>query len=133
MHPVAEAQISAFLENRPGVIARLCAAFTERHVNIKAMTVLDTKDIGTLRMVVDDLDEAEKALREAEAAYVLVPVVTVPIPNKPGAFARVASIFAEAGINIEYVYCTAMGGQDGSMAVFRVNDHEKAQELDFEV
>lgn len=133
MRPIAEEQISAFLENRPGVIARLCAALSERRVSIKALTVLDTHDIGTVRMVVDDIDGAQKALREAEAAFVLVPVVTVPVSNKPGAFARIARTFADAGINIEYVYLTGSASNDPAIAVFRVDNPQLAMELDFDV
>lgn len=133
MRAIAEEQISAFLENRPGVVANMCAAMTERKVNIKAMTVLDTKDVGTLRMVVDDLKGACEALAEAGAAYVLVPVVVVPIPNRPGAFAMVARTFADADINIEYVYVTAVTGQAPSLAIFRVSDTEKALQIDFDV
>ncbi len=133
MRAIAEEQISAFLENRPGVVANMCAAMTEREVNIKAMTVLDTKDVGTLRMVVDNLKAAQEALTDAGAAFILVPVVVVPIPNRPGAFAMVARTFADAGINIEYVYVTAVTEQAPSLAIFRVSDTDKALEIEFDV
>ena len=47
-----EVQISAFLANKPGIVAGLCGALAERGVNIRALTVLDTVDIGTVRMIV---------------------------------------------------------------------------------
>jgi len=128
---VQEEQISAFLENKPGVVANLCAALTEREVNIKAMTVLDTKDIGTLRLVVDNLPEAQKALKEAGAAYILVPVVAVNIPNTPGMFGKIAREFADNEINIEYVYATVGSSESSSLAVFRVSDCNKALTVNF--
>jgi len=127
----AEWQISAFLANKPGVIARLCAALADRDVNILAMTVLDTVDIGTMRMVVDKLDVAREALDTAGAAYVEVPVLSIPIPNKEGGFARIAGILAGANINIEYFYCTCVPGTDYSLGIFRVSDHEAALTLNF--
>ncbi len=133
MRAIAEEQISAFLENRPGVVANMCAAMTEREVNIKAMTVLDTKDVGTLRMVVDNLKAAQEALTDAGAAFILVPVVVVPIPNRPGAFAMVARTFADAGINNEHVSDTAVTEQAPALAIFRVSATEKALQIDFDV
>jgi hypothetical protein len=127
----AEEQISAFLANKPGIVADLCAALNEHRVNIQAMTVLDTVDIGTMRMVVDDVEAAKRALREAGAAFVVVPVVAISIPNKPGAFARIARTMASHGINIEYFYVTAHAGTPVSLAIFRVSDYQGALEVEF--
>jgi len=132
MRASAEEQISAFLANKPGVVADLCAAFTEQRINIRAVTVLDTVDIGTMRLVVDDVEAAKEALKVAGAAFVVVPVIAVPVRNKPGSFARAARTIANAGVNIEYVYGTAMPGADRTLVIFRVSDHQKALQLEFE-
>ncbi|MBI4719579.1 MAG: amino acid-binding protein [Planctomycetes bacterium] len=97
------------------------------------MTVLDTVDIGTMRMVVDNVELAKCALEEAGAAYVCVPVIVVPIPNKKGAFARIARALAERNINIEYFYATAAPGADYTLGVLRVSDLKAALTIDFEV
>lgn len=128
-----ETQISAFLANEPGVVARLCEALAEKGVNIRAMTVLDTVDIGTMRMVVDDFEVAKEALAEVGAAYVEVPVITIPIPNTQGGFGHVARVLAAANINIEYVYITSVPGTDFSLGVFRVSDRESALQLDYQM
>jgi len=130
---MAEQQVSAFLANKPGVVAHLCAALSEHGVSIRAMTVLDTVDVGTMRMVVDDIEGAREALDNAGAAYVNVPVIAIPIPNGLGGFAQIARTLAAANINIEYVYATSVPGTEYSLGVFRVSDHEAALELDFDV
>ncbi len=127
-----ETQLSAFLANEPGVVARLCEELSEHGVNIRAMAVLDTVDIGTMRMVVDNLDIAKEALNKAGAAYVEVPVITIPIRNEQGGFGHIARILAAANINIEYVYATSVPGTDFSLGVFRVSDRDAALELDYE-
>lgn len=133
MRATPEIQLSAFLANKPGVVAHLSEALAERRVSIRAMAVLDTVDIGTVRLIVDNLETAKEALDIAGAAYVEVPVVTIPIPNVLGGFTRVARTLAEARINIEYVYATAVPGADYSLGVFRVSDHETALELEFDI
>lgn len=128
-----ETQISAFLANEPGVVARLCEALAEKGVNIRAMAVLDTVDIGTMRMVVDDFEVAKEALAEVGAAYVEVPVIAIPIPNTQGGFGHVARVLAAANINIEYVYVTSVPGTDFSLGIFRVSDRETALQLDYQM
>jgi len=127
----AEEQLSVFLENRPGVVADLCAALIDRQINIRALTVLDTRDIGTFRMVVDEPAQAKEQLKLLGAAFTSVPVLSVEIPNRPGAFAHIARRMADAGVNIDYVYATALPGQDSTLGIFRVSDLDRALTLDF--
>ncbi len=124
-------QISVFLNNRPGVVCDLCTSLTEQHINIRALTVLDTIDIGTLRMIVDDPEKAKQALQGAGASYVATPVVCIPVKNVPGGFSEVAQLMAKHGVNIEYVYASAITGTERSLSIFRVNDIEKAMLLDY--
>jgi len=124
-------QISVFLENRPGVIADLCAALTDQEINIRAVSAVDTIDIGMLRMIVDDPEKAKTALQNSGAAHVVMPVVGLPIRNQPGGFAEVARIMSENDVNIEYVYSSAIPGTDRCLGVFRVNDIDKALAISF--
>lgn len=126
-----ETQLSVFLGNRPGVVADLCRSLIDANINIRALTVLDTVDIGTMRMVVDNAERAKDALKGTAAAYVLVPVLSLELPNRPGAFAQVARTLANAGVNIEYVYATAAPTTDRSLAIFRVSDLATALKLEY--
>ncbi len=47
-------QIAIFLENRPGMLARVCDALAEAKINIYAITTSDTVDHSVIRMVVSD-------------------------------------------------------------------------------
>ena len=115
------------------VIADLCAALTEVHVNIRAMTMLDTVDVGTMRMLVDDVETAKNALRDVGAAFVVVPVISIEVPNVPGAFGLIARTLASKDINIDYIYATALQGSDKTLAIFKVGDHEKALDIEFDL
>ena len=128
----AAEQISVFLENRPGIVARLFEALREQGGNIRAMTVLDTVDIGTLRMVVDDVKRAKEALKNCGAAYVAIPVLAIAVPNEPGALGTIARLMADAGINIEYAYASVLAGSKGTLCIFRVNDQDKALSLSYQ-
>ena len=125
-------QISIFLENRAGVVADLCAHLTEREISIRAMAVLDTIDIGTVRMVVDDPEKAKEALAAAGAAYVTVKCLAVEVPDRPGGFAGVARKLSLAGVNIEYIYASTVPGAEKAVGIFRVSDLERALTLSYD-
>lgn len=124
-------QISIFLENRAGVVADLCAHLTEANISIRAVTVLDTIDIGTVRMVVNDPEKAKEIFAAAGAAYVTVKCLAVEVPDRPGGFADVARKLSLAGINIEYIYSSTLAGANKAMGIFRVSDLERALKLDY--
>ena len=46
-------QLSVFLPNRPGVLARACAILSDSGVNIMAMAVHDSVDNAVVRFIVD--------------------------------------------------------------------------------
>lgn len=115
-------QISVFLENRPGVVAELCNALSEQDINIQALTVLDSFDIATMRIVVDEPEQAKEALQTAGAAYVPVTVLGLDIPNEPGSLGSIVQEIAQADVNIEYMYLSTMPGADHVRVIFRVSD-----------
>lgn len=127
-------QISVFLENRPGVIAEVCNALIDQDISIAAVSVLDTFDIATMRLVVDRPDAAKEALRTAGAAYVAVPVLGVTMPNVPGALGLFGERIANVGVNIEYMYASSIPDTNSVFAIVRVRDvdMEKVLELDFD-
>jgi len=126
-----ETQLSVFLGNHPGVVAELCAALTDASISIRALTVLDTVDIGTMRMLVDDVERAEQCLKGSAAAFVKVPVLSLEIPNKPGAFSDIAQTMGNAGVNIDYVYASVHSESDRSLGIFRVSDLNTALKLEY--
>ena len=116
-------QIAIFMDNRPGMLARTCQALADAKVNIRALSILDTVDHAIIRMVVDKPKEAEQVLSKMHAMLQCHDVVFMDVPNQVGALAAIAERLAEAGINLEYAYCTSTSHSDGSI-VLRTNDLE---------
>ena len=42
-------QISVFVENKPGRLSRLTRLLTDAGIDLKALTIADTKEFGILR------------------------------------------------------------------------------------
>ena len=119
-----ETQLAVFLDNRPGMLARTCQSLAAAQINILALSILDTVDHAIVRMVVDKPKETEQVLTRMHAMVQRRDVILMDLPNDVGALARIAECLAEAGINLEYAYCTASSTQSSGALVLRTNDLE---------
>lgn len=124
-------QVTVFLENRPGILADLCAHLSDRRINIRAIAVLDNTDTGAVRLVVDNPELAKQTLSEAGVAYTSVRCLALEIPNNPGGFAGIARTLSLAGINIDYIYASTLPDSVTALGIFRVSDLERALALDW--
>ena len=55
-------QITVFLENREGRLAKMCRCIAEAGVNMSALTIADTSEYGVVRIICDDPAKAAEAL-----------------------------------------------------------------------
>lgn len=115
-------QLTVFLQNKIGRLSALAAALARQKVNIDAISVCDTADSGTVRLVVSDEAKAKRVLKKFCPSVVESPVVVALLPNKPGVLAKAAARIARAKVNIEYVYGSTGKSGDRALVVFRVSD-----------
>lgn len=119
-------QISVFVDNRPNQLTGVMKLLKENRVNIRALSIADTKDFGILRMIVNDTDKAVDKLKEASYAVTVTEIVAISIPDAPGQLSRVLDILGDDGVNIEYLYAF-LGKSDKSVSfVIRVDDNANA-------
>ncbi len=118
-------QISVFLENKPGTLKKMTGVLADNDVNIRALSLADTKDFGIVRMLVDDVFEATNVLNEAHFITKLTSVLVFAISDETGGLDKLLVKFEEAKINIEYMY--AFAGKKNAYMIFRVNDTKAAE------
>ncbi len=122
-------QLSVHMENRPGALAELTEIFVASEINLRAVSVPDTGEFGTVRVLTDDVTEARDALVEAGLPHVAADVLTVELPHRSGALAQLARVLAEANILVRYAYATIGGGTDTSLCVLGVDDIHRARDV----
>jgi hypothetical protein len=122
-------QLSVHMENRPGALAELTEALTESGVNILAISVPDTGEFGTVRVLADDVLGAREALGEAGLPHAAVDVLAVELPHRPGALAELARLLADEHVGIRYAYATNAADAEHGMCVLRVDDIHKAEKV----
>ena len=119
-------QLAIFLENRPGMLARVCDALAESKINIYAISTSDTVDHTVMRMVVSDYRKAMHLFEERGTLVVEDDVLMIEGDNRPGSMAKLAHKLAAAKINIEYAYCATPPDAKKGLLILRVQDAKKA-------
>lgn len=119
-------QLAIFLENRPGMLARVCEALAEQKINIYAISTSDTIDHTVMRIVVSDHRKALHVFEERGTLVVEDDVLMIEGDNKPGSLADIAEKLGAAKINIEYAYCATPPDARRGLLILRVKDARKA-------
>ena len=57
-------QLSVFLQNETGRLLNITDILQKEKINISALSIAETEEYGIIRMIVSDIDKAEKALRD---------------------------------------------------------------------
>ena len=121
-------QISVFLENKPGKLCAMTEVLAREQIDMRALSLAETKDFGIVRLIVNDLYKTTTLLKDAGYVHSLTPVVGVAIPDVPGGLNRVLQVLTDAKVNVEYMYAF-LGGKDVDHAymIFRVADDKAAE------
>ena len=116
-------ELSLRLSNSPGSISRACATLSDARVNILALNV---ESSGVMRVVVDNPVHAAGALTEQHYKVDSKDVLYVIVPNQPGAGQKLAQIIAAAGVNVDYMYGSAVESTSMAAIVIGVADALRA-------
>jgi hypothetical protein len=119
-------EITAYLENKPGRLAKICSALAQEKINIQALSVMDTPDRSVLRMVTNDLEPTRKVLTSVGAESQHREVIAVEMENRPGGLAKILEKLAEEHINIEYAYVAPSGAPGRAVGIFHVSNPKRA-------
>ena len=122
-------QFSIFLINKPGVLARVVAAIGDAKVNLVALTLVDAQEHGVLRLVGNDPVRLGELLGRLNLPVHETEVLTVDLPNRPGALASVLGTLASAHVNIEYAYVTAGAPGGRTTGILKVDNLIKANKV----
>jgi hypothetical protein len=121
-------QISVFLENKPGTLSEMTKVLAEAKIDVRAMSLAETRDFGIVRMIVADVYEAMNSLKEADFICSLTSVLAFEITDEPGGLGKIVDGFTQAGVNIEYMYASLSGKHTGqAYMIFRVADTKAAE------
>ena len=98
------------------------------NIDMRAISLAETKEYGIARIVVDDVIHAVDILKDADFVTSVNSVIAMEIPDEPGALDKILDVFAAVNVNIEYMYSFIIGHESRSAGmIFRVNDTAAAE------
>src|SRR3974390_1510394 len=119
-------QLAIFLDNRPGMLARVADELAKAKINIYAITTSDTVDHSVIRLIVSDYRKALHVFEEHGTLVVDDDVLMIDGSNKPGELAKIAHKLADAKVNIEYCYSATPASSKNGLMILRVSNPGKA-------
>ena len=122
-------QLTIFVQNKKGTVVPVTKILAENDVNLRALSIAETNDFGILRLIVDEEETAEKALREAGYLLKVIDVVGVKIGDQPGKLSSALEVLDHADINVEYLYAFMTRTEKHAYVVLRVEDNAAAEEI----
>ncbi|MCI8623436.1 MAG: acetolactate synthase [Provencibacterium sp.] len=122
-------QISVFVENKPSMLAEFTKVLFQNEIDIRALSISETRDFGILRIIVDDSYKTACALKEAGYVCSITPVLAVAMPDEPGSLYRILDILSQNDINLEYTYAFITRKKGLAYLIIRVEDNEKTADV----
>ncbi len=118
-------QLSVFVENKPGRVAKITEVLQKAVINIRAMSIAELGEFGVIRLIVDNPYEAKSVLVDSDLSASVYPVLAVEMDDEPGGLAKIAEILGKRKVNIEYAYTSLSKGK--AILIARVSDIERAE------
>ncbi len=128
MNAKVETELFFVTPTRIGLLAEVSEVLRDAGVDIRAIGAYDEGDHGEFMLIVSDTPTAKVALGRMGINAVEKSVVTVEVPDTPGALAEVARKIADGGVNVGWVYATTSGAPTATL-VLRSQDNDRIVEL----
>jgi hypothetical protein len=122
-------QLSVFLQNERGRLARMCRTLGTAGLNMHALVVADTSEYGVVRVICDRPHTAKGVLERDGFAVSVTRVIAVEVPDTPGGLADVLESLDGSGTNVEYLYCFLRPDAANAVDILRVEDPDRAVEV----
>lgn len=128
-HIFSLAQISVFLENRPGTLAEATRVLAAAGVNLRALMIAETERFGIMRIITDSTDAAIAALSAAGYTTRTTDVIGVEVPDRAGGLADLLGVFEGSQVAIEYMYAELAGREGRALLIMKATPRDEALAL----
>ena len=97
-------QISVFLETTTDGLMEFTKVLQESNIDIRAFSIAEAPDFSIARVIVDDFERTNNALKNAGYVISVSTVLAVALPDRAGGLYEVLNSFTAAGVNVKYTY-----------------------------
>jgi hypothetical protein len=122
-------EVTAFLENKPGRLAKICSALAQEKIDIRALSVMETEGPSVLRLITSELSSTKSVLTSLGTEFRVSEVLAVQLENRTGALAKVLEKLAEEHINVEYAYASTASAPGKALGIFHTSNPKRASQI----
>ena len=115
-------------KNEVGVLADISQALADKGINIETISAEGLAEQGVITLTADAHDDALRVLMDAGYKAVSDDSLILRLPDEPGALAKVAGRFKEAGVNIQSLHIVERQG-DHTIVALAAEDRAQAEAL----
>ena len=121
-------RIVVIANNEAGVIADIAGALAECNINIETISAESIGENGAITLTADDHDGALRVLTDAGFKTISDESLVLRLRDEPGALARLAEKFKQAGVNIRSLHILDRRNGHATVAI-SADDRAKAEAL----
>jgi hypothetical protein len=111
---VIKTQLTMYVKNRAGELARATGAIASARVNMEGISIAETADLSLVQVVVNNARAARRAIRKAGIPVTEQKVAVLALADRPGALAEMTRRLTRKKININYLYATSPTSRPGA-------------------
>ena len=115
-------------KNEVGVLADISQALADAGINIETISAEGLAEQGVITLTADSHDDALRVLMVAGYKAVSDDSLILRLPDEPGALAKVAGRFKDAGVNIQSLHIVERQG-DHTIVTLAAEDRAQAEAL----
>jgi hypothetical protein len=119
-------QLSVFIDNRPASLSKMTRALADKNINLRALSLAETREFGMTRIIVADVDACSEVLKETGYHFIETDVLAVEVADRPGGMAEVLECIASEHISVEYAYAMIEKREGSAVIILRVDNMGKA-------
>jgi hypothetical protein len=122
-------EVTAYLENKPGRLAKICSALAQEKIDILALSVMGSDGPSVLRLITSELESTKSVLTSLGTEFRISEVLSVELDNRTGALAKVLEKLAEDHINVEYAYASTLSAPGKALGIFHTSNPKRASQV----
>ena len=121
-------RVIVMAKNEVGVIADISRVLADEGINIETISAEALGEKGVITLTTDAYDDALRALTDAGFKTVSDDSLLLRLRDEPGALAKVAERFRDAGVNIQSLHI--VDRREGhTIVAISTDDRQKAETL----
>lgn len=127
-------QLTILADDKIGYLANILLVIAKHNINISGIST-ERGPLSEIRLIIDNPIKLQEILNENNIISHIIDVVAVKLEDNPGELAKIAEIFKENKVSIDYAYGFGKENDHG-LVVMKVSiESDKARELltDFDV